>query len=297
MNMPNVTHMMSFDVEEYFQAEAAARGGLRREDWSRHPMRLGPSVERILELLGQHGASATFFVLGWIAQNEPDVVKRIAAAGHEIASHGMNHQMITRLSPGQFRQDLLDSRNVLEDLALRPVVGYRAPTFSITHKTAWALDTLAECGFVYDSSVFPVRHDRYGVPDAPRWAHMAKGPGGGSILEIPPLTRRCLGANIPVGGGGYLRLLPVRILVSSLKNADRLGRPGMIYLHPWELDPGQPTLPMSALSRFRHRVNLSRTENKLARLLGEFRFSDVRAIQPDLLKTSESFVYGRGHQG
>ncbi len=294
--MSNIAHMMSFDVEEYFHAEAAARGGLRREDWDRYPMRLGPSVDRILELLAEHGASATFFVLGWVAQNEPEVVKRIAAAGHEIASHGMRHQMLTRLSPKQFRQDILESRKLLEDLGQRPVVGYRAPTFSIMHGTAWALDTLAECGFVYDSSIFPVRHDRYGVPEAPRWAHMAQGPGGGRLLEIPPLTRQFLGANIPVGGGGYLRLLPGRFLAGALKKADRLGRPGMIYLHPWELDPGQPVLPMSALSRFRHRVNLSRTEAKLIRLLRAFRFGDVRSLQDELLRTGESFVYGPEHK-
>ena len=268
-------HLLSFDVEEYFQVEAAA-AGVPRNQWMRYPKRLGGAVDCILELLSECGVSSTFFVLGWVAQQEPGVVRRIADAGHEIASHGMTHNMIGRLSADAFRKDLLDSRRLLEDISGQRVLGYRAPTFSITRDTAWALDVLAESGFLYDSSVFPVRHDRYGVPDAPRFAHRALGPGGGSILEIPPLTMRLLKSNLPVGGGGYLRLFPVRLVGRALRMAARSGQSGMIYLHPWELDPGQPVLPMGRLSRWRHRVGLGRTQSKLRWLLSRFSFTSVR---------------------
>ena len=286
-------HFLSFDVEEYFQVEAAAEGGVRAENWDDFPRRLSPCVDRIVRMLGDYGVRATFFVLGWVARNEPEVVRRIAAAGHEIASHGMNHQMLARLNPAEFKQDILDSRKILEDISGRPVVGYRAPTFSITHKTAWALDVLAENGFLYDSSVFPIHHDRYGVCDAPRWPHIAQGPGGGRIIEIPPMTARWLGKNIPVGGGGYLRLLPLVMVRRALRKACQSGRSGMIYLHPWELDPGQPVLPMTRLSRFRHRVCLGRTEDKLRRLLAQFRFCAVESRVADLLVTDQPHLYGQ----
>ena len=290
----DVVHLLSFDVEEYFQVEAAARSGVRREDWQGFATRLGPSVDRVLQALAEHQASATFFVLGWVAQHEPDVVRRIAAAGHEIASHGMEHRMLQRLAPDEFRQDLLDSRSMLEDLSGRPVIGYRAPTFSVTHETAWALDVLAETGYRYDSSVFPIHHDRYGVPDAPTDIHRAIGPAGGGLLEIPPLTLRFAGTNWPVGGGGYLRLLPVRVLGRALKKAARQGRAGMLYLHPWELDPGQPVLPMPRLTRFRHRVGLRRTESKLRRLLRRFRFTSIgRHLDSLLAQADGAYHYGR----
>ncbi len=269
-------HLLSFDVEEYFQAEAAA-AGVPRDRWSSLERRLDRPADTILEMLETRGLKATFFLLGWVAQHEPHVVRRIAAAGHEIASHGTDHRMLHRLTPEAFRGDLEDSRRRLEDLAGRAVVGYRAPTFSVTRTTAWALDVLAEAGFRYDSSVFPVRHDRYGVPDAPSRPHRAVGPAGGRILEIPPLTLRILGRNWPVGGGGYLRLLPLGAVATALRAAGRRGYPGMLYLHPWELDPDQPVLPMSRLSRWRHRVNLAKTGDKLRRLLERFRFGPVEA--------------------
>jgi len=290
----DVVHLLSLDVEECFQVEAAA-DAVSPEDWGGFPKRLGPCVDRILDLLAAHRTTATFFVLGWVARHERDVVRRIAEAGHELASHGTGHRMLGRLGPEAFRQDLLESRQILEDVGGQAVVGYRAPTFSITHETAWALDVLAEAGFLYDSSVFPVRHDRYGVPDAPTGVHRGVGPGGGSILEIPPLTWRLAGANWPVGGGGYLRLLPVRVVGMALRSAARAGRAGMLYLHPWELDPDQPDLPMSRLSRWRHRVGLRRTEAKLRWLLGRFRFSGVRERLEALTAAAGDtrYVYGR----
>jgi polysaccharide deacetylase family protein (PEP-CTERM system associated) len=253
------THLLSFDVEEYFHAEAAQLAGVDRESWPQMPRRLAPAVGRILDLLDRAGVRATFFILGWVARHEADVVRRIAQAGHEIASHGMSHHMLGRLSLAELARELNDSRAILEDLSGREVLGYRAPTFSITRQTGWALDVLAECGYRYDSSIFPIRHDRYGVPGAPVGPHWARGPGGARILEIPPLTRRMLGMTFPAAGGGYLRLFPVRLIGSALKRAARRSRPGMVYLHPWELDPDHPDMGMRGLGRFRHRVNLSRT--------------------------------------
>jgi len=285
--------LLSFDVEEYFQVEAAARSGLSADEWDAWPKRLPQAVDRVLALLAEHGAAATFFVLGWVARHEPDVVRRIADAGHEVASHGMAHRMLQALGRDAFREDLLQSRRLLQDLAGQPVIGYRAPTFSITRGTAWAIDVLAEGGYRYDSSVFPIRHDRYGVPDAPPTPHWAEGPGGGTILEIPPLTLRLAGANWPVGGGGYLRLLPKRLPARALASADRNGFPGMIYLHPWELDPDQPVLPMSRVSRFRHRVGLRRAEGKLRWLLQRFRFASVRQRLEALeANVQETYAYG-----
>lgn len=288
-----MSHILTFDVEEYFQVQAAADGGTRPAQWASFEKRLAPCVERILGLLAEHGASATFFVLGWVARHERSVVRAIAEAGHEIASHGMTHTMLGRLTPDQFRCELLDSRSLLEDISGQPVVGFRAPTFSITHKTGWAIDVLAAAGYKYDSSVFPVRHDRYGAAGAPRFAHRAVGPGGGGILEIPPATLRVMGTNWPVGGGGYLRLLPVSLVASALKAAQKLGCPGMIYLHPWELDPRQPILPMSRAFRWRHRVNLKRTERKLRRLLRDFRFLGVsQSMQTLAASATRTYLYG-----
>jgi len=292
-----VKHLLSFDVEEYFQVEAAARG-VPRDQWDDYPKRLAPAVDRILELLDDRGVTATFFVLGWVARHERDMVRRIAEAGHEIASHGMGHHMIGRRSPEEFRDDLIESKQLLEEISGRAVIGYRAPTFSITPDTTWALDVLSRAGFLYDSSVFPVRHDRYGIPYAPRFVHRAVGPDGGTLLEIPPLTWRLLGSNLPAAGGGYLRLFPVRLVGRALRSAARLGRSGMIYLHPWELDPGQPSLPMGRLSRWRHRVGLKRTEAKLQWLLDRFDFTCVRD-HLDVLSASASceFTYAAGSDG
>jgi polysaccharide deacetylase family protein (PEP-CTERM system associated) len=286
--------VLSFDVEEYFHVEAAA-ARVRPEDWPSFPSRLEPALEAILQLLADHHTSATFFVLGWVARRQGHLVARIAQAGHEVASHGMSHQMLHRLTPEQFQGELTDSKKLLEDLSSSPVLGYRAPTFSITHKTAWAIDSLAAAGYTYDSSVFPIRHDRYGVPEAPRWAHWATGPAGGRILEIPPLTLRVCGMNLPVGGGGYLRLFPVRLVHCGLNAARRAGRGGVLYVHPWELDPGQPLLPMGRLSRWRHRVNLHRTEAKLRWLLSRHAFQDFRGSMPAFRAcTDPDNVYGVG---
>ncbi len=287
MTEQDIVHMLSFDVEEYFHVEAAAD-----IDATQFPSRLESDVDRVLDLLTGFDVSATFFVLGKVAETEPVLIRRIAQAGHEIASHGMSHTMISRLTPDQFRQEAATSKTMLEDLVGQEVTGYRAPTFSITRQTAWALDILADVGFRYDSSIFPIRHDRYGVPGAPADVHIAVGPGGGRIYEIPPLTRRVLGMNFPVGGGGYLRLLPVHITARVLRHTRR---PGMIYLHPWELDANQPVMPMGMFKRWRHRVGLGRTESKLRYLLENFSFSSVDRLWPTLTEHSaEKFDYSEG---
>ena len=276
--MTAMTHMLSFDVEEYFQVQAAAEGGVRVGDWRSYQRRLPAVIDRTLELLAEHDVSATFFVLGWVARHEPDLVRQIDDAGHEIASHGMTHRMLTELTPATFRTELRHSRKMLEDICGEPVIGYRAPTFSITRKTLWAIDVLAEEGFRYDSSIFPVRHGRYGIPGAPRWMHTATGPAGGQIIEIPPLTLRAFGMNLPAGGGGYLRLLPSWLIRRAIDRAERAAQSAMIYLHPWELDPDQPALPMARTSRFRHRVNLASCQAKLKGLLTRFNFAPVAGV-------------------
>lgn len=285
-------HLLSFDVEEYFQVEAVA-SAIPIHQWDTYPARLAPVITRILTILAENQTKATFFVLGWVAQHEKQLVHEIAEQGHEIASHGMSHTMLGRLTPEDFRQELRDSRRVLEDITGQRVIGFRAPTFSITHKTAWALDILAEEGFLYDSSIFPVHHDRYGVPDAPTVPHRAMGSGTGGIIEIPPLTTRLFGVNWPIGGGGYLRLLPARMIDLALRKARHRQNTGMLYMHPWEFDPDQPILPMRRMSRWRHRVGLRHTETKLCWLLKRHRFVSTCQVM-DALDASTKICYRYG---
>ncbi len=267
-------NILSFDVEEYFQVEAAANC-ISRDSWPTMEKRLPASIDSILELLTDYGIIATFFVLGWVAKHEPEVVKKIAKHGHEIASHGMSHKMVNKLSKAEFRRELSVSKKILEDLCGKQVRGFRAPTFSINHETAWALDELMETGYKYDCSVFPIHHDKYGVPDAPTQPHLARGLNGQTILEIPPLTFRALGQNWPVGGGGYFRLLPRLLLEAAISNAQNSNNCVMLYLHPWEFDPDQPVMEMPLVTRWRHRVHLDQTKDKLRFLLDQFRFSSV----------------------
>lgn len=287
-------HMLSFDVEEYFHAEAFRRviGPGRWDQW---PSRAEGQVDELLALLAEARTRATFFVLGRLARDKADLVRRIAAAGHEIASHGDSHEMIARLGPDGFAADARAGKNRLEDLTGQPVRGYRAATFGLIRRTAWAIDVLAELGFEYDSSVQPVRHDRYGVPDAPAQTHWAHGPGGAAMLEIPPMTRRLAGRNVPLGGGGYFRLLPVVLFDRGLRAWARAGRSAMLYLHPWEFDADQPVVPIGRLGNFRHRVNLHRTADKLRTLLNAHRFAPVADLLADLRRSAtEHFEYTVG---
>ena len=265
------------DLEDYFQVESL-RSVVPRERWEAMPSRLERNADRVLELFDQAGVRGTFFVLGWCAERLPVVVKRIAEAGHEVASHGYAHRMITEQSPEEFRADVRRAKTLLEDLVGQRVAGYRAPTFSITERTLWAVDVLAEEGYAYDSSIFPIHHDRYGIPSAPRHIHVRNGRNGATLVEFPPTTLRLLGCNLPVAGGGYLRLLPVRLVCRALRAVNRVGWPAIVYFHPWELDPEQPRLAVKGLSRFRHYVNLHRTAAKLRFLLARLPFATASEV-------------------
>ncbi|MHB1558515.1 MAG: XrtA system polysaccharide deacetylase [Isosphaeraceae bacterium] len=272
--MPTV---LSFDIEEHDRIEAAA--GLEvarsvREDYRR---RMARTTAWILDRLAACEIRATFFVVGQIAEEDPGLIRTIADAGHEVASHGWDHRRILAMTPDAFREDLRTSKDALEQGAGVAVVGYRAPTFSLVRKTAWALDILADLGFLYDSSIYPVRHDRYGIPEAPRCPFVAEGERN-EILEIPPATVRLGGVNVPVGGGGYFRLLPGPMFRSALSLLSRDPAAGatMLYFHPWEFDPDQPRLPLNGVSRFRTYVGIRQARSRLERLMTGRRF--MRAI-------------------
>ncbi|MBT3279230.1 MAG: DUF3473 domain-containing protein [Phycisphaerales bacterium] len=285
------THMLTFDVEEFYQVEAARRAGVSPQMWAVYDSRLDVGLDSICELLDAADVRATFFILGEVARRRGDWVKRLAAAGHEIASHGMTHTMLTQLSPEAAAAELRDSKALLEELSGEAVLGFRAPTFSINHTNAWAIDALADAGYAYDSSIFPVRHDRYGVPDAPRGAFRCVGPEGGAVLEIPPLTRRVCGMTMPMGGGGYFRLVPLWWFASAIKAAARRNDPAMLYFHPWEFDADQPELPgLSGLRRWRHRVGLAKNAKKLLKLLTKFSFGPVRDQLDGLKQTDVDFT-------
>lgn len=268
---------LSFDVEEYFHAEALA-GVVGREDWLRLESRVVPATRRILDLLQEAGVRGTFFVLGWIAERQPGLVRAIAAEGHEVACHGYGHRMITRMSRAEFTADVERAKATLEDVSGEAVIGYRAPTFSVVRETLWSLDVLAEKGFGYDSSIYPILHDRYGIPDAPRFPHR-RAAGSGSIAEFPPSTISCLGWHIPVAGGGYFRLVPYSVTAAAIRRLnEKEAQPAMVYLHPWECDPGHPRLPVSAVTYLRHRINSRSAAAKLRRLLRRFRFAPVHDV-------------------
>jgi polysaccharide deacetylase family protein (PEP-CTERM system associated) len=269
---------LTFDVEEYFHAEAFARV-LRPEEWPTLESRVTRSTERLLDILDRDRVRATFFVLGWVAERHPSLVREIASLGHEIACHGYGHRMIQHLTRQEFERDVTRAKRALEDATGRVVLGYRAPTFSIMRETLWSLDVLSETGFRYDSSIFPVVHDRYGIPDAPRFPHRLKAPNGCEITEFPMSTVEVLGRRLPVAGGGYFRLLPYGLTRRAIARINaREGQPAMVYLHPWEIDPDQPRLPVGPLTRFRHLVNVGKTEARLTRLLSDFSFAPAAEV-------------------
>lgn len=271
-------NVLTIDVEDYFTVEAF-RHVIRRDDWDRYEIRVEIGLRKILDLLDRHEVTATFFVLGWIAERRPQLVREIHRRGHEIASHGYRHRMIHEQSPDEFREDIGRAKAVLEDLVGEPVVGYRAPTFSVTRSTLWALDILSDEGYRYDSSIYPIVHDRYGIPSHQRSFHWIDLPNGRRILELPLPTCTVGGTNVPFGGGGYLRIYPLwltRRLIRRLNARER--QPAVVYLHPWELDPEQPRQPVGAVQRLRHYYNLKGTHHKLDALLREFRFGSVRKM-------------------
>jgi polysaccharide deacetylase family protein (PEP-CTERM system associated) len=273
-------HCLTFDVEEHFQVNAFDCVE-RRRAWGSQESRVERSTEKVLELLDRHRYRATFFVLGWVAERHAKLIERIAAAGHEVASHGYGHELVTRLSPDAFREDVRTAKKILEDVIGAPVTGYRAPTFTIMPDTRFALEVLVQEGYRWDSSVVPVVHDVYGWPGANPYLHRIETPSG-PLWELPPSTVGVPGARIAIGGGGHFRLYPYPLVRALLRRIEAKGEPIVFYLHPWELDLDQPRMAGSRLSRFRHYHNLGKVESRLERLFDDFRFAPVREALPVL---------------
>jgi polysaccharide deacetylase family protein (PEP-CTERM system associated) len=270
----SITNALSIDVEDYFQVSAFAPV-IDRARWDDLPCRVERNVDRLLEMLAAHRSRATFFTLGWIAERYPALVRRIAQAGHEVASHGYGHQRANEQTPEEFASDIRRAKRMLEDLIGCEVRGYRAPSFSISAANPWAFDCIAAAGYRYSSSVYPVKHDHYGMPDAPRFPYQARA----GLTEVPLATTRVFGRNLPAAGGGFFRLLPYRATRWAIARINRVDRqPAIFYLHPWEIDPQQPRIAASPKARLRHYLNLHRTEPRLARLLGDFRWDRVDRV-------------------
>ena len=269
-----IVNAMTVDVEDYFHV-SAFDAVVSRASWDGFDSRVGPNTERVLELFDQAGVRATFFVLGWVADKFPALVRRIASAGHEIASHGYHHQLLYVLTPRQFREDVQAAKIALESATGQPVVGFRAPSYSIIQSSMWAIDVLIEEGYLYDASIFPIHHDRYGIPDSPRHAHVIERPSG-SLLEIPGSTVRVGRVNLPVAGGGYFRLLPYAWTRWGIRRVNDVERqPVIFYTHPWELDPDQPRMKVGVATRMRHYGGLERTVERLTRLMRDFQFDSI----------------------
>ncbi len=272
----NILNAMTIDVEDYFHVQAFAHT-IDRAKWSSMEYRAEANTHAFLNFFDKHSIRATFFVLGWVAKKSPTLIREIQAAGHEIACHGMSHRLVYEQTPEVFRQETFESKALLEDITGTKVAGYRAATYSITQKSLWALDVLAEAGFEYDSSVFPIRHDNYGIPDAPTAPCVMKTPAGHSLVEFPLSTASFFGMRLPVAGGGYFRIFPYAVSRAGLKQINtQAGIPFVFYLHPWEADPEQPTINAGWRSRLRHYTNLSQTLPRLERLVSEFRFGTMR---------------------
>lgn len=272
------TNAMSVDVEDYFHV-AALSEAISRDDWDSMNARVDANTRRLLDLFDRSNTNATFFVLGWVAERHPALVREIRDRGHEVACHGFSHKLVYEQTPAEFREETRKSKAILEDLTGQPVEGYRAASYSITPQSLWALDVLCEEGFVYDSSIFPVRHDLYGMPGAQRFPHMLRAPNGAEIAEFPPSTARLFGQNLPAAGGGYFRLYPYplsRWLIRRVNETEK--QPTVFYLHPWEVDPDQPQVDVGWRSRFRHYNNLGKCEARLGRLLEDFRFTTVKSV-------------------
>jgi polysaccharide deacetylase family protein (PEP-CTERM system associated) len=275
---PLLRNAFSVDVEDYFQV-GAFENAIDRRDWDRLQPRVAVNTRRLLALCDRHGVRGTFFVLGWVAERWPSLVREIHQAGHELATHGQDHRRVTTLTREQFRADVRRSKATIEQLVGTAVIGYRAPSYSIVRATLWAMDVLVEEGFRYDSSIFPIHHDHYGIPDFPRHPAPLRGTNGTTLYEFPISTVRVAGINLPFVGGGYLRHFPlafVRWGMHRLNDGER--RPAMLYVHPWELDPGQPRQAVGLLTRIRHYRNLDSCAARLAALFGEFRFTTVREV-------------------
>jgi polysaccharide deacetylase family protein (PEP-CTERM system associated) len=272
MSAPTVTNALTIDFEDWYQGLEIP---LAR--WDGLEDRIPGSGRKLLRVLEEAGTRGTFFILGSVAKRHPELVREIAGAGHEVATHGWSHTMVYHMTPQTFRSELVDSIRLLEDLSGRPVIGHRAPFFSITRKSLWALDILGESGIRYDSSVYPVLNYRYGIEDAPRWPYPAtRAPR--ALIELPISTWRILGRNVPVGGGAYFRIYPYPVTSTAFRSINRAGHPVVFYLHPWELDPDHPRLGVPRRIALTHYHNLRATEGRLRRLLRDFRFAPARDV-------------------
>lgn len=280
MHRNTTSHFFTVDVEEYFQVKAL-ESAVSREEWTSRPSRLAGSIDALLGLLDRHNARGTFFILGWIAKHRPEVVLAIAKAGHEIASHGFWHERVTSLDQQGFREDVRSSKQALEDLIGAEILGYRAPSFSIVPGGEWAFDVLVEEGYRYDSSLFPIHRHGYGYPGSPRAPHVIER-AAGRIAEFPLATTSILRYPVPAAGGGYLRQFPLAIIRRAFREASERGEPATFYIHPWEVDPDQPRLSVSALNRLRHYRGLGGTLERTDLMLREFRFDTIASYLPHL---------------
>lgn len=280
---------LTVDVEDYFHVAAFA-DQVKPENWNGYELRVVANTQRLLNLFDQQNVKATFFILGWVAEKVPELVREIAAQGHEIACHGFSHQLIYKQSRNLFYEETHKSKSLLEDIIGKPVAGYRAASYSITRKSLWALDVLGELGFEYDSSIVPIHHDFYGIPDTPRAPYVICSPEGHEFIEFPPTTLSLPGLNLPVAGGGYFRLYPYWFSKAALRWINRHDQlPFIFYLHPWEVDPDQPRMQGKLTSRFRHYNNLHKCYARLEKLLQAFEFSTVRDVLSTQQQPTASF--------
>jgi len=286
-----IQNALTVDVEDYFQVSAFAKS-VNQNDWDNYPLRVEKNTQRLLDLFDEAQVKATFFVLGWVADRKRSLIEEIAQRGHEVASHGYSHQLIYNQSQRVFREETIRSKLLLEDIVQAPVRGYRAASYSITKDSLWALDILAEAGFVYDSSIFPVHHDRYGIPDAKETPHVLNTPQGRSIVEFPLSTAKLFKYKLPVAGGGYFRLYPYALTRAGLRQVNARQQPFIFYLHPWEVDPDQPNIEAGWFSRFRHYNNLDKCEARLERLMKDFQFATAWQVldSEGLVKSSRDAV-------
>jgi polysaccharide deacetylase family protein (PEP-CTERM system associated) len=284
-----IVNALTIDVEDYFHV-SVFDGVVSRSQWDRLESRVCGNTDRVLDLLAEHGVRGTFFVLGWVAERHPALVTRIVAAGHEVASHGYGHRLVYDQTPTAFREDVRRAKALLEQASGVQVNGYRAPSYSIVPRSLWALDVLIEEGHTYDASIFPIRHDRYGIPVSARHPYVIDRPQG-RLVEVPASTAEIAGTNLPIAGGGYFRLLPygwTRWGIRRVNDTERL--PVIFYLHPWEIDPDQPRLHAGLISRVRHYRNLDQTEPRLRQLLKDFSWGSLRSILPTF--SAESVPHG-----
>lgn len=269
-----IRNALTVDVEDYFHVTAFA-DSVDRKDWDNQPLRVESNTHRLMDLFDEAQVKATFFVLGWVADKSRSLVSEIAQRGHEVACHGYSHQLIYNQTLEVFREETIRSKFLLEDIVQAPVRGYRAASYSITRDSLWALDVLAEAGFDYDSSIFPVRHDRYGIPGAKEVPHILQTPQGHSLVEFPLSTAKIFNYKLPVAGGGYFRLYPYALTRAGLRQINSRHQPFIFYMHPWEIDPDQPKIEAAWFSRFRHYNNLGKCESRLQRLMKDFQFDTV----------------------